>query len=133
METLSLIWRGATVEFKPSFDLFLRIEEKVSFARLTEEISKAGQGNTAELAMSHVAWVLYCCLRHAGAAVRTPMEVHQALFDGAGTIDHGGILAGLIVAYYGSQPEKMPKKKPAANPTPSPRLNRKSRNATVSP
>lgn len=111
MQTLTLTWKGETYEIKPSFDLFMRIEEKVVFNRIAEAINQAGRGNTAEVPMSHVAWVVYCCLSHAGVRVRNPIEVHQALLDGESMPDYGALLGGLIVAYYGSGPERVPKKK----------------------
>jgi hypothetical protein len=119
MQTLSITWRGQALEFKPSFDLFLQIEEKVSFTRIQDALSQAAQGKPAEIPMSHVAWVLYCCLKHAGGAVRTPMDVHQALFSNDGALDHSGVLRGLAIAYFGAQPEKPPKKKPATPAKPS--------------
>ncbi len=116
MQTLQLTWKGEAYAITPSFDLFMRIEEKVAFNRIAESINQAGRGNAAEVPMSHVAWVVYCCLTHAGVRVRNPIEVHQALFDGESMPDYGSLLGGLIVAYYGSGPERVPKKK--ATPPP---------------
>lgn len=113
-QTLAITWQGETYEFKPSFELFQKIEEKVSFNRLT---STFAGGNTIDLPMSHVAWVLYCCLRAADCKVRTPLEVQHALFD-KGAIAYPNVIAGLFVAYYGAGPEKAPKKKPPATPRP---------------
>lgn len=114
MQTLEIAWRGETYEFRPEFDLFTRIEEKVAFNRITESVHKTAQGHVADIPMSHVSWVMYCCLRYAGVSVRTPMEVHHALVDGS--LDYGKILGELIIAYYGAQPERMPKKKPKVRP-----------------
>lgn len=129
MQTISLKWKGEPVEFKPSFDLFMRIEEKVSFNRLADAMNQAGLGNLADLPMSHVSWVLYCCLRQGGVMVRTPDDVHKALFDGGG-IEWGGVIAGLMIAYYGAQPQKPPKKKATPRPSSSNPSKAASRNAT---
>ncbi len=110
MQTLTLTWKGETQTIIPSFDLFMRIEEKVAFSRIATTINDAARGHTAEVPMSHVAWVVYCCLIHAGVRVRNPIEVHQALHDGS-MPDYAALLGGLIVAYYGAGPERVPKKK----------------------
>lgn len=132
MQTLSLTWHDQTVEFKPSFDLFMRIEEKVAFNRIANEFNKASQGNVIDLPMSHMAWLLYCCLRHAGVAVRTPMEAHQALI-GEKVPGFANVLNGLIVAYYGAEPQKLPKKKLAKPRKPSPPSSRSSKSGTALP
>jgi len=131
MQTLEIVWQGETYEFKPSFELFMRIEEKVSFNRIVEAMRQNVQGYSADLPMSHVAWVIYCCLRHAGAQVRNALEVHQGLFDGS-VENHGDVLGGLILAYYGTQPEK-PLKKSQVSPRDSHSHSRKiSKSATGS-
>jgi hypothetical protein len=128
MQTIQLTWNGETVELKPSFDLFMRIEEKVAFNRIADAFNRAGQGNVADLPMSHVAWAMYCTLRHAGVPVRTPLDVHQAIFDGRFP-DYGAVIGQLIVAYYGAAPEK-PVKKKAEQPSQPRRSARTSKNAT---
>ena len=111
MKTISMKWRGEAVEFTPSFDLFMKIEEKVPLSRITGQLGQAGGGNYAELPMSHVAWILFCCLQHARVPVRTPMDVHEAIFAEDDGLEYGQVLGALIVAYYGASPQVMPKKK----------------------
>ena len=132
MQTLNLTWNGQTVEFKPSFDLFMRIEEKVAFNRIADEFNKARDGDVIDLPMSHMAWLLYCCLRHAGVTVRTPMDAHQALI-GEKVPGFVNVLSGLIVAYYGAAPEKPPKKKRAKRLKLSPPSSRSSKSGTALP
>lgn len=110
MQTLHFTWNGETHAITPSFDLFMRIEEKVSITRIAQSIQGAAAGHTADIPMSHVAWVVWCCLAHAGVRVRNPIEVHQALHDGS-MPNYGALLGGLIVAYFEPRPERIPKKK----------------------
>lgn len=131
MQTLDISWKGETHQLTPSFDLFMRIEERVSFSRIADSVHKASTGNVADMPMSHIAWVMYCCLRHAGIAVKNPGEVHQALFDGESMPGYGDVIGGLIVAFYGGAPEKAIKKKEEPQPPkPSNRSSRTSKNAT---
>ena len=120
---ISLTWRGEVYSFLPQFDLYVQIEEKCTFNRIADAMRQAGLGAPADLPMSHVAWVLFCCLKHAGADVRTPAEVHQALFDGgaegsASLPDYGHALGELVMAYYNASPEGPPKKAPGADSSP---------------
>lgn len=131
MQRIAIDWQGEEIEFTPSFDLFMRIEEKVSFARIADAMTQAGLGKPAELPLSHVAWVVYCCLREAGAAVRTPLDAHQAVVGGS--VKYGSVIGALIVAYYTASPQKIIKKNDltALPPNPSRPSSRKSKSATA--
>ena len=130
MQTCQLTWKGETVNITPGFELFVKIEEKVAFSRLADAVNRARlTSSAADVPLSHVAWVLYCCLVHSGIRVRNPIEVHQSLFDGS-MPDYGSVLGGLIVAYYGSSPEKTLKKSPENNQSSSRRSGKKSKKGT---
>jgi hypothetical protein len=111
MQKVTVMWCGEELEFTPSHDLYMRIEDKVSFNRLAMAFSKAAEGEEGQLdlPMSQVSWVLFCILRHCGVKLRTPMDVHQALFAGDKLPNYGAVLGALITAYYGAMPERPPK------------------------
>ena len=115
MQTITVEYRGEEFELKPSFELFMRIEDKVAFNRLATSFQQAAQSDEGqlELPMSQVSWVMYCALKHAGAPIKSPMEVHHALFSGE-LPNYGEVLGALIASYYGAMPEKPVKKKPTA-------------------
>lgn len=108
LQTLTLTWKGEAVTFKPTFDLFMRIEERLSFSRLSDSYRNAFMSEDGHLDMplSHLSWVIYQCLREGGVLIRNIMEVHQELT--AAKIQYGGVLSDLIIAYYGARPEKLP-------------------------
>jgi len=109
MQTIELTWQGRQYEIKAEFDLYWRIEQKVAINRIAEAFDKAASGGVADVPFSHVAWVVYCCLRHVGVEVRSPIEVQHALF-GDEMPDYGPALRQLLVAYYGAAPERPAKK-----------------------
>lgn len=113
---IAIVWDGETYEFAPSHDLYMRIEDKVSFTRIANAFSRASdEEGQLDMPLSQVSWVMYCVLRHCGVSVRTPMDVHQALFNPEKLPNYGPVLGELITAYYGPQPERPAKsaKKPA--------------------
>lgn len=112
MQTITVEYRGEAHEFAPSFELFMRIEDKVAFNRLATSFHQAAQSNEGqlELPMSQVSWVMYCVLKHAGASINNPMEAHHALFSGE-LPNYGEVLGALIASYYGAMPERPIKKK----------------------
>jgi len=114
MQTITVEFRGEAHEFVPSFELFMRIEDKVAFNRLAAMVERAAQSDEGrlDLPMSQVSWVLYCVLKHCGVAIKNPLETHQALFADE-LPNYGEVLGGLISAYYGAAPERPIKKKSA--------------------
>lgn len=114
MQKLTLEWDGDSYEFKPSHDLYMRIEEKIAFNRLATMFERAAASDDGRLdmPMSQISWVIYCVMKHCGISVRTPMDVHQALFDAERLPNYGEVLGGLIASYYGAMPERPIKKKP---------------------
>lgn len=109
-QIITFDWQDETLQLKPTHDLYMQIEERVSFNRLANAFASSVNG-TADVPMSHVSWVIFCVLRHCGKAVASPMDVHQAIFDGA--IKWGLVLADLIAGYYGPVPAKAPAQKKA--------------------
>ena len=110
-QSISFEWNGELVTFTPSHDLYMQIEDRVSFARIASAFSNAAVSGAGDIPMSHVSWVLFCVLRHARQAVANPMEVHQAIQMGA--VNWGAVIGSLISAYYGALPAKAaPAKKP---------------------
>lgn len=121
MQTITVEYRDEAHEFAPSFDLFMRIEDKVAFNRLATSFHQAAQSSEGqlELPMSQVSWVMCCVLKHAGVSINNPMEAHHALFSGE-LPNYGEVLGALIASYYGAMPEKPVKKKPTAKSKASP-------------
>lgn len=109
-QLITFEWRGETLEVRPSHDLYMQIEERVSFGRLATMFSAAASSANADIPMSHVSWVVFCVLRHCGQRISSPMEVHQPLV--ANEIPWGHLIGSLISAYYGALPAKavLPKK-----------------------
>ncbi len=120
MQTITVEYAGEEYEFKPSFELYLRIEDKVSFNRLASYLEQAAGDDEAmlDLPMSQISWVMFCVLKHAGVAIKNPMAAHQALLSGD-LSNYGEVLTSLIVSYYEAMPEK-PVKKKSAKPKASP-------------
>lgn len=124
MKRITIEWDGESYEFVPSHDLYMRIEDKVAFNRLAMMFEKAASNDDGmlDMPMSQVSWVIYCVLKHCKAPVRTPMDIHQALFDGGETLPNfGEVIGELIAAYYGAMPEKPVKKKAKPKAKTSPR------------
>lgn len=128
MKRITIEWDGDSYEFVPSHDLYMRIEDRVAFNRLAMMFEKAASNDEQmlDMPMSQISWVIYCVLKHCKASVRTPMDIHQALFDGEALPNFGEVIGELIAAYYGAMPEKPIKKKPVkpkakVKPKPSPR------------
>lgn len=124
MKRITIEWDGESYEFAPSHDLYMRIEDKVAFNRLAMMFEKAASNDDGmlDMPMSQVSWVIYCVLKHCKAPVRTPMDIHQALFDGGETLPNfGEVIGELIAAYYGAMPEKPVKKKAKPKAKASPR------------
>jgi hypothetical protein len=91
--------------------LYLQIEDRVSFNRLADATRAAAVGQPAELPLSHVAWVLFCCLKHGGAPIMTAGDVHTALVTDSGELgDYGRVIGELMLAYYGVNPEHVEKR-----------------------
>ena len=112
-QTIDFEWQGATVSFIPSHDLYMQIEDRVSFARIASAFANAATSTSADLPMSHVSWVLFCVLRIAGVRVANPMDVHHAIQSNS--LNWGAVIGQLISAYYGALPTKAkPEKKPRA-------------------
>lgn len=110
-------YEGEVVSVKPDHELFMRIEDKVSFSRVAQHVGNVARGGNAEdIPMAHVSWIVFCALRHGGASVRDVGQVHVNVVNGK--VSYGHLLGGLIMAYYGATPEKLPKKEgPAAETT----------------
>jgi hypothetical protein len=110
MASIDVQWEGETYSFRPEFDLFVKIDSKVSFSRIAEALERTGngKGDASDIPMSHAAWILYCCLKVAGAPVRAPMDVQAAIFSGE--LSCGPALGALVLAYYGAAPEALTKK-----------------------
>lgn len=105
-----IMWKGAQYTCKPSYELYLQIEDRVSFNRLADTTRAAAIGQPVELPLSHVAWVLFCCLKHAAAPVLTPGDVHTALVQATNDLgDYGRVIGELMLAYYGVNPAHMDK------------------------
>lgn len=113
MRRITIEWCGESYEFVPSHDLYMRIEDKVAFNRLAAMFEKAANDDgSLDMPMSHVSWVIYCVLKHCNVPVRTPMDIHPALFGGGSLPNSGEVIGELIAAYYGAMPERVAKKKP---------------------
>lgn len=105
---ISFEWNGVEVQLKPSFDLYAQVESRVSFARLLE-FFQAGAGGIIDVPMSHVAWVVFCCVRHANLPIDSPMDALRACLPGGGFV-WGALLIRLCNAFYGATPQKIPTK-----------------------
>jgi len=112
-QMINFEWQEKTIQCQPSHDLYMQIEDRVSFGRIAAAFANAASNGTADIPMSHVSWVLFCVLRHAGQQVANPMDVHHAI--GSGSINWGVVIGQLIAAYYGALPAKAKvEKKPKA-------------------
>lgn len=112
-QTISFEWNGETISFAPTHDLYMQIEDRVSFARLASAFANTAVGGGGDIPLSHVSWVLFCVLRHARQQVANPMDVLQAMQSNA--INWGAVLGALIGAFYGALPAKAkPEKKTRA-------------------
>lgn len=118
MQKITVEYRDEAHEFAPSFELFMRIEDKVTFNRLATSFHQAAQSSEGqlELPMSQVSWVMYCVLKHAGVSINNPMEAHHALFSDE-LPNYGEVLGALIASYYGAMPERPIKKKSTESET----------------
>lgn len=103
-QSIDIEFRGAQLRLAPSHELYMQIEERIAFGRLATVFSAAARGSGADVPMSHVSWVVYCALRHAGARIETPLDAHQAVLSNE--INWGALLGSLIAAYYGALPQK---------------------------
>lgn len=112
-QSISFEWHGETVTVIPTHDLYMQIEDRVSFARLASAFANVAVNGLADVPMSHVGWVVFCALRHARQNVTSPMEVHQVIQSGG--IRWGQVIGDLINAYYGATAAKAKiEKKPKA-------------------
>jgi hypothetical protein len=108
-QVITLTWRDKEVRVTPSHDLFMQIEERVPFGRLSTLFSASDGADQSGVPMSHVSWVVFCVLRQGGERIDSPMEVHRAVF--AGEVGWGSIIGQLMAAYYGALPAKPPNPK----------------------
>lgn len=111
MQTIEITWDEVKYTLQPNFELFMKIEERVSFHRIAQGMRKALLGrDPTDIPVSHLAWTFFCCLQAAGAPVRDPMAVQEALFDNS-MGEFRSLLQHLTIVYYGATPQKVPKKK----------------------
>lgn len=114
-EFIELKWQDKVFPFRPSFDLLYKVEERLSISELSARTRAASIRNVNDIPMTHLAWVSFCALTHAGAKVADPIEVQQAIMQGNFT-QHGDVLGLLYLAFYGSGPEKTLKKASRQSP-----------------
>ena len=132
MQTITTTWGGQAIEFKPTNALYMRIEEGIDGNAFRFE--RFAFGGVSSPPISHIAWVVYCCLRHAGADVRTPDDVRHALVQDPKLLGAQGMMvAQLINAYFSAQPQKAPVKKKEPEAETLPPSSRKSKSSTGSP
>lgn len=106
-------WKGQTVKTPLSFDLYMQIEERVSFGHISNCLAKLNDGR-ADFPLSHIAYIVYCCLRNSGIKIdEGPSQVFADIM--AAKIEWGPLLMTLINGFYGATskaatPEKIEKK-----------------------
>lgn len=126
-QILQFEWKGISLTVPITHDLYMQIEDRVSFARLSNCFTNAGNGQV-DVPLSHVAYVVFCCLRSAGQQVRSPSDCMIEVTQGE--VDWGPLCMTLIKGYYGATPkavtEERIKKKPAKSATTSRTRTRRS-------
>lgn len=126
-QLLQFEWRGREMKVALSHDLYMQIEDRVSFARLSNCFANVGNGQL-DVPLSHVAYVVFCCLRASGEQVKTPAEVMGEVTTGG--VKWGPMIMTLIAGYYGATPaaatEERIKKKPPSSASTSRRSTRRS-------
>lgn len=106
---LYLTWRDTEYRCRVNMDVLTQIEQRVALQKLAQDIVF----DAANIKVSHVAWVIFCILRGAGASV-TADEVWQAMKDNQlSDKDVADVMQYVIAEIFGSGPEKTGKKQKA--------------------
>lgn len=118
-------FEGKELEVKASHDLFMAIEERVSFSKLATLFVRQGAQMTIEVPISHVAWIMWVLLARAGRGDLNAMEVQHLLAGGA--VSWGPVLSQLISAFFGPAPKYAEKKSEEPRKKRSPKAKTSSR------
>lgn len=105
---LFLTWNGQEYACAVTMQVRMQIEQNVLLHKLAATVFADPTCNSVP--GSHVAWVIFCLLRGAGAPVASSQQVYDAMeAEQLSAEDISAVLEFAIAETWGSGPEKPPK------------------------